>query len=101
MPKFKVEKTTQLEAKESFDKIKTFLSSDPDLKMLDSSYQCQFQDDQLTGSAKGQKFNANLLVTKEGPQSKVEITVDLPLMLMPFKGLVENTLNKKLAQLLG
>lgn len=101
MPKFKVEKTTSLNAKDSFDKIKTFLSSDPDLKTLDSSYQCQFQDDKLAGSAKGQKFNAEMQVSEEGDNSKVSITVDLPLMLMPFKGLVENTLNKKLDKLLG
>jgi hypothetical protein len=101
MPKFKVEKTSQLNPKESFDKIKSFLSSDPDLKMLDASYKCQFQEDKLTGSAKGQKFNAEMLVLPEGEQSKVEITIDLPLMLMPFKGLVENTLNKKLDKLLG
>lgn len=101
MPKFKVEKTTSMNPKESFEKIKQFLSADPDLKMLDSSYKCQFEDDKLTGSAKGQKFNAALLVSPNGDQSKVEITVDLPLLLMPFKGLVENTLNKKLDKLLG
>lgn len=101
MPKFKVEKTTSMNPKESFDRIKQFLSADPDLKMLDSSYKCQFEDDKLTGSAKGQKFNAALSVSPSGDQSKVEITVDLPLLLMPFKGLVENTLNKKLDKLLG
>lgn len=101
MPKFKVEKTSSMQPKESFDKIKQFLSNDPDLKMLDSSYKCQFEDDKMTGSAKGQKFNAALMVSEQAGQSKVEITVDLPLLLMPFKGLVENTLNKKLDKLLG
>ncbi len=101
MPKFKVEKTTNLAAKDSYAKIKQFLSSDPDLKSLDSSYQCHFEEEALTGSAKGKKFNAEMQVHVDGDKSKVEITVDLPLMLMPFKGLVENTLNKKLSQLLG
>lgn len=101
MPKFKVEKTTTMAPKESFEKIKQFLSDDPELKMLDSSYKCQFEDDKLVGQAKGQKFNAALQVSPQGDQSKVEITVDLPLLLMPFKGLVENTLNKKLDKLLG
>ncbi len=101
MPKFKVEKTSTLKPEESFKKIKQFLSEDPDLKTLDSSYKCQFEDDKLTGSAKGQKFNAQMQVLPNGDTSKVEITVDLPLLLMPFKGLVENTLNKKLDRLLG
>jgi hypothetical protein len=101
MPKFKVEKTSSLKPKESFDKIKLFLSADPDLKMLDSSYKCQFEDEKMSGFAKGQKFNAQMQVSSSGDQSKVEITVDLPLLLMPFKGLVENTLNKKLDKLLG
>lgn len=101
MPKFTVEKTTDMNAQDSFEKIKQFLSSDADLKMLDSSYECQFEDQALKGSAKGKKFNAEMQVSKEGEKSKVAITVDLPLMLMPFKGLVENTLNKKLSQLLS
>jgi hypothetical protein len=101
MPKFKVAKTSNMKPKDSFDKIKQFLSADPDLKMLDSSYKCQFEDDKMSGVAKGQKFNAQMQVTTAGDQSLVEITVDLPLLLMPFKGLVENTLNKKLDKLLG
>lgn len=101
MPKFKVQKTSSMKPKDSFEKIKQFLSADPDLKKLDSSYKCQFEDDKMTGFAKGQKFNAQMQVTPDGDESKVEITVDLPLLLMPFKGLVENTLNKKLDKLLG
>jgi hypothetical protein len=101
MPKFKVQKTSSMKPKDSFDKIKQFLSADPDLKMLDSSYKCQFEDEKMTGSAKGQKFNAQMQVTPDGDESKIEITVDLPLLLMPFKGMVENTLNKKLDKLLG
>jgi len=101
MPKFKVEKVSGLKPQESFNKIKSFLSSDPDLKKLDASYKCEFQDDQLTGVAKGQKFNAQMQVLSQGAESKVEIVVDLPLMLMPFKGLVENTLTKKLDRILS
>lgn len=101
MPKIKVEKNSSLPAKDSYEKIKSFLSNDPDLKNLDSSYQCNFQDELMKGTAKGHKFNADLEVTSLGQESKVQIIVDLPLMLLPFKGLVENTLNKKLTKLLG
>ncbi len=101
MPKIIVQKSVNKAAQETFEKLKTFLSSDPDLKRMDSSYQCQFQDEQMTGTAKGTKFNALLNVKQNGTNSDIEIQIDLPLMMTPFKGVVESTIQNKLNKLLG
>ncbi len=100
MPKISIEKTTALSGKEAFEKIQKFLSDDPDLRKMDSSYKCQFNESNLTGSAKGGKFDAQLKI-KEGGTTTVVLTVELPFLLTPFKGVVETTLDKKLTRLLG
>ena len=101
MPSIKVEKQSKLSADDSFKRISDLLSNDKDLRKLDSKYKCEFNPKDKTGVADGSMFKAKMNVKSEQSGSKVEITVDLPLMLMPFKGLVENTLNKKLHKLLG
>jgi hypothetical protein len=95
MPKFKIEKNTNLEDKEAFRRIKEFLNDDPDLKKMDPSYKCQFDETNLRGTATGSKFKAQLSVSHSS-STTVCIEVDLPIFLTPFKGLVESTLEKKM-----
>lgn len=101
MPKITVQKSVTTNAEEAFQKLKTFLATDPDLKRMDSSYQCQFQDDKMTGSAKGTKFQAQMSVKPEGGSTHVEILIEIPLMMAPFKGMVETTIQNKLSKILG
>lgn len=72
------------------------LESDKDLRKMDSSYACQFDEKSFTGSAKGSKFEADMKVVAQGGGAQVEIEVSLPLMLTPLKGVVQSTLQKKL-----
>lgn len=101
MPKIQVQKSVNTPPKEAFDILKTFLANDPDIKKMDSSIQCQFQDDKMTGVAKGSKFQAQINVKANGGNTDIEINIDLPLMMTPFKAIVETTIQKKLHKLLG
>lgn len=101
MPKITVDKKTALEPKEAFEKIKEFFNNDRDLRKLDSNYQCQFNESALSGSAKGQKFQAEMSVASEGGGSRIKVEINLPLMLTPFKGYVEKTVQEKLSALIG
>lgn len=101
MPKFTVETQSNQQPNDAFNKIKSMLSNDADLKKMDSSYTCNFNDSQMTGTAKGSKFSAALSVQASGGGSKVKIDVDLPLMLTPVKGIVQSTLQKKLEKALA
>jgi len=101
MPKVKVESQSKRSAEETYKMIRSLLESDSDLRRMDSSYVCQFDDQSLSGTAKGGKFEADMKVTSQGDGSKVEIEVNLPMMLTPFKGIVQSTLQKKLDTLLA
>ncbi len=101
MPKINIEKMSSKSPRDSYAAIKNMLSDDPDLRNLDRSYQCQFDDASLSGRAKGQKFEATLTIAETGPQAKVQLEVQIPLMLTPFKGLIETTLTKKLEKALS
>lgn len=96
MPKVKVETRSKHTPEQTFQKIKSLLENDRDLRKMDSSYTCQFNDSSMTGTAKGGKFSADMRVTSQGDGSMVSIEVDLPLMLTPVKGIVQSTLQKKL-----
>lgn len=96
MPKLKVETQTKLSANDAFNKIRHLLENDKDLRKMDSSYVCQFNESGLTGTAKGSKFDAEMKVKNTSSGSVVEIEVSLPLILTPVKGVVQSTLQKKL-----
>jgi hypothetical protein len=101
MPKLKVESQSKYSAEETFKKIRHMLENDSELRKMDSSYVCNFDDAAKTGSAKGSKFQADMKVTAGGSGSAVSIDVSLPLMLTPLKGVVQSTLQKKLESALA
>lgn len=98
MPKFTIEHSTSASPKDAYEKIKTFLEKDEDIRRFDSSMQSQFNDSKMNGFVKGKQFKADVNVSTEGKGSKVQIVVDLPLLLAPFKGKVQETLQKKLSK---
>ena len=101
MPKFTIEHASSHSAKEAFQKIKTFLDKDEDVQRFDAKMKSDFNDDSMTGSIKGSQFKADVAVVAEGSGSKIQIMVDLPMLLTPFKGKVQETLQKKLSRYLA
>lgn len=101
MPKFTIEHTSSHDAKEAFKKIKTFLDKDEDIQRFDAKLKSEFDDETMTGSIKGSQFKANIIVQAAADGSKIQIMVDLPLLLTPFKGKVQETLQKKLSKYLA
>lgn len=101
MPKFTIDHSTPLEIQEAFIKIKEFLGHEEGIRRFDPKVQCQFNDANQSCLIKGSQFNAELKVLTENTGSKVSVTVDLPLMLTPFKGKVQETLTKQLKKYLG
>ena len=100
MPKFKVDAKSSLSPDETFQKIKTLLESDKDLRRLDN-YVCNFDEAKRTGTAKGSKFEASMNVSAQSAGSNVTIEVALPMLMTPLKGIVQSTLEKKLGAILG
>lgn len=101
MPKFTIDHHSSVSAQEAYSKIKEFLSNDQDIRKFDSKLQCKFNDGAMSCKMDGAQFKADMNVAAAGNGSKVSVTVDLPLMLTPFKGKVTETLQKKLAKYLA
>lgn len=100
MPKITVEHKCSFSTLEAFQKIKTFFENDQDIRRLDSKMQCEFSESQLSGKVKGNQFKADVMVENKDSGSLVRVIVDLPLMLSPFKGKVQETIERKLAKYL-
>ncbi len=96
MPKVTVNSKSAKTQAEAFEVVKDFISNDPDLKKLDPSYKVDFNESNHSGQAKGKQFSAQLRVSGDGDGSSVEIVVDLPFMLSPFKGKIQSSLKEKL-----
>ena len=101
MPKVTIDHPSQLPAAEAFKKLKVFFETDPDIRRFDPKMKCEFVDAKMTGKAMGSQFKADIAVTIQGSGSLVNVVVDLPLMLTPFKGKVQETIQKKLAKYLA
>lgn len=96
MPKFNVEHQSGINAQEAFEKLKIYLGSNNEFSKLDPKMTCQFQDQKLEATLIGSQFKANLVVTPQANGSKTLVTVDIPFILLPFKGKIQETLEKQL-----
>ena len=101
MPKISIDHNSSLQAPESFEKIKTFFENDQDLRKLDPKMKADYDDKARKGKVTGSQFKAEVSVEESGTGSVVKLRVDLPLMLTPFKGKVQETLERKLKKYLA
>lgn len=101
MPKISINHKCNLPASDAFSKIKTFFETDQDIRRLDPKMKCEFIENKLTGKATGNQFKADISVTSQETGSIVSIIVDLPLLLTPIKGKVQETIQKKLNKYLS
>ncbi|QDK39044.1 polyhydroxyalkanoic acid system family protein [Bdellovibrio sp. NC01] len=101
MPKFTIDHQSSKSAQEAYTKIKEFLANDQDIRKFDPKLACNFNDGAMSCKMNGSQFKADMNVAASGAGSKVSVTVDLPLMLTPFKGKITETLQKKLSKYLA
>lgn len=101
MPSVKVTSSSNLAPAECFSRVTKMFETDQDLRKLDPHFNCKFDAQGLKGTAEGKQFKATMNVLPSGAGSNVEIVVDLPLLLSPVKGMVQKTLEKKLASALS
>jgi hypothetical protein len=100
MPKITVDHKCSASPTDALSKIKTFFETDKTMQSMDSKIKCEFSDSTLKGKVTGSKFKADVTVQAEGPGSKINIVIDLPLIMTPFKSKVEETLKRKLEKYL-
>lgn len=101
MPKITVNHKCNLPAKDAFSKIKTFFETDADIRRLDPKMKCEFAEGSLVGKATGSQFKADIAVTGQDGGSAVTVVIDLPLLLTPIKGKVQEIVQRKLNKYLS
>lgn len=101
MPSVKIEKQSKHAPQDTFKRISELLSNDKELRKLDPSYKLDFNAQNLTGTATGSLFKANMHVKELSGGAKVELVVELPFHLALVKGMVEKTLGRKLDEALA
>jgi len=101
MPKITVNHNSTLQTPDATAKIREFFETDADLKKLDPNIKVNFDEKTGKGKIDGSQFKAELAVESAGTGSLVKVMIDLPFLLTPFKGKVEETLQKKLKKYLA
>ncbi|MCX7977756.1 MAG: polyhydroxyalkanoic acid system family protein [Bdellovibrionaceae bacterium] len=96
MPKFSIDHQCPKDTESTYQRLKELLTSEVDLTRYDAKSKLTFDDGKRCASVQGGQFNAALNVTPVGTGSKITISVDLPLLLLPFKGKVQESLEKML-----
>jgi len=99
MPKVKIEKTLKMQAKKLFDTVNDVLTHDKEVKALEPNLSLETSDtpDGVEGQIKGSRISGNFEIKEDAKgTSTINITLSLPLMLSPFKGVVEKRLQDKL-----
>lgn len=98
MPKFTVEHKSDKSPEETFKAVKSFLDKGSEIQKFDAKAQVSFDDSSKSAQINGSQFKADMKVVAAGGGSNVAITVDLPFLLTPFKGKVEEQLKKMLTK---
>jgi hypothetical protein len=101
MPKFSIDHSSPQPPAEVYQKVKSFFENAEDIRRIDPKIAFQFEDTEMTGKATSSQFKAEVQVAAEGAGSKVVVTVDLPFLLTPFKGKVQEIVQRKLAKYIG
>lgn len=94
MPQVKVKQEIAGEKKKVFSAVKKYLEGRDTLSKLGATI--DWDEKTCTGDIEASNFSGKLTVAEKSGKSTVEISVDLPLLLTPFKGKVEEELKKHL-----
>ena len=96
MPKVKVGHTIEGKKKAVFIAVKAYLEGRDTLKKLGADV--DWNEKTCTAAIEADSFSGTIIVQEEKGSSYVEINIDLPLLLTPFKGKVEEELKKHLGR---
>ena len=101
MAKFTINHDVKQPVDKTFTAVEKVLSKGDDLKKYDPKIQCTFDAASKTCNIKGSQFKADLKVEPKGSGSQIVVTVDLPLLLLPFKGKITESLVRLFEKHLG
>ena len=96
MPKVSVKREIAGDKKKVFKAVKAYLEGRDTLKKLGATL--DWDEKACSADIEASNFSGLLSVTEASGKSQVEISIDLPFLLTPFKGKVEEELKKHLGR---
>ncbi len=111
MSNIEITRHTSVKADVAFERVKSIMSSNSQMKKWDPNYHCEFEENAI--HIKGKHLNATITISpcsdteavtnqnKAQTVSIIHINISLPLMLSPFKKLVKTNLEKQLDKTFG
>lgn len=99
MPQVKIEKTFSLKPAEVLKQIETLLRESKDLKMVEPDLNVAVDTKNNTIIAKGKKLSGSVKVEETADGSFLQLEIDLPWTLAPFKSLVQSKLEANIAKI--
>jgi hypothetical protein len=96
MPQVKVLRDIKGKKKDVYSAVKEYLDGRETLAKLGATM--QWNDKSCSGVLEASSFSGALEVNEKGDKSQVAITIELPFLLTPLKGKVEEELNKHLGR---
>ena len=96
MPKVQVKREIAGDRKKVYSAVKTYLEGRDTLKKLGASM--DWNDKSCSAEIEASNFSGSISVTEKTGSTLVEISIDLPFLLTPFRGKVEEELKKHLSR---
>lgn len=99
MPKVKIQKELNMKAEKLFKTVEDILTNDKEIKALEPhlSFDSETADGEIKGRVKGSRVNGDFFIKQlDEVKSSIVIDLTLPLILTPFKSIVEKKINDKL-----
>ncbi|MGH1468120.1 MAG: polyhydroxyalkanoic acid system family protein [Bdellovibrionales bacterium] len=99
MPKVKIQKTLSVQAEKLFAAVQDVLTHDKELKALEPNLEICDQNvcaDKLSANVTGSRIDGKFSIKPQGDSSTIDIELKLPLMLAPFKSVVQKKIEEKL-----
>ena len=101
MAKVKVSHISNNSPEECFKKIQKLFENDKDIRKLDANFTCDFDEDNLCGTADSKQFKAKMEISDHSDGAEVNLVITLPMHLALAKGMVKTMLTKKLEKYVG
>lgn len=101
MPKISIDYPTSHGVTDTYSKLKDFFEKTDEIKKYDPKVECKFNDPARSCDLKGSQFKGDFKVVESKGGSQVTINIDLPFLLTPLKGTIQDSLLKMLKKHIG
>lgn len=101
MAQFTIKHDVKQPVDKTFETVERILTKGDDLKKYDPKIVCTFDAASKSCNIKGSQFKAEMNVSPTAGGSQIQVVVEIPFLLMPFKGKITESLTRLFEKHLG